>query len=186
MKKCCTCKEEKGLNEFGKHKHFEDGHRAECKECRNAKLRTGKPNLGRFKKGHRPWCAGTKGLVKSWNKGTKGICKPNQGSFKKGNIPWNRKFRNWDGRRSLKAQEWAKKILQRDKNKCIRCESTYRLGAHHIIPWKVRKDLRFDMDNGLTLCQPCHAKLEGFQIGHKLSEESIKNMKKTKAKRKTA
>ena len=35
---------------------------------------------GCFPKGHR-----------SWNTGTKGICKPNSGNFKKGNIPPNRK-----------------------------------------------------------------------------------------------
>jgi hypothetical protein len=35
---------------------------------------------GYFPKGH-----------KSWNKGTKGLCKPNSGSFKKGHVPPNRK-----------------------------------------------------------------------------------------------
>ena len=37
-----------------------------------------KPNETSFKKGHVPWC-----------KGTKGVLKPNKTSFKKGNIPHN-------------------------------------------------------------------------------------------------
>ena len=43
-----------------------------------------KENTGRFKKGSKPWCTGTKGLVKAWNKGTKGLMKPNSGCFKPG------------------------------------------------------------------------------------------------------
>jgi len=170
MKRCCTCKEEKELNEFGKHKGHEDGFRPECKECRNAKLRTGKPNLGRFKKGHIPSCPFKRGHVPLRR-------------FPKGHIPWNKGKRTQGCRYNLLALDWAKQIKERDCYTCIECGAhqkdgtTKRIIAHHIIPWKENPDLRFDMDNGITLCQPCHAKLEGFQIGHKLSEASMNKLK---------
>jgi hypothetical protein len=49
-----------------------------------------------FQKGYIPWNKGLTGIKtnnpgqKSWNKGTKGICKANSASFKKGAIPWNK------------------------------------------------------------------------------------------------
>jgi 5-methylcytosine-specific restriction endonuclease McrA len=81
--------------------------------------------------------------------------KPNTGWFKKGNVPFSRKEIN--GRQSLKAKEWAKTVINRD-GKCMHCNSLNRLVAHHIKSWKSCPKLRFDLNNGLTLCNSCHAK----------------------------
>ena len=53
--------------------------------------------------------------------------------------------------------------------------------AHHIIPWKVNKSKRFELDNGLTLCKSCHKKIErdcpsGWNRGKGLTEEHRKKL----------
>lgn len=88
--------------------------------------------------------------------------------FKKGNEPWNKgkKTRKSKKRNSLIAKEWSEAVKEKDGKKCTKCEAVKGLHAHHIIPWKDREELRFDVNNGTTLCRSCHAKLEGFQVGH--------------------
>lgn len=81
-------------------------------------------------------------------------CKPNAGRFKKGIIPWNRSEVN--GRNSVAAKEWKKNIIKRD-DKCIHCGSIENLHAHHIKDWTRYPKLRFKLNNGLTLCNSCHA-----------------------------
>lgn len=51
---------------------------------------------------------------------------------------------------------WSKFIKARDSNRCVCCESTSSLQAHHIVrkslyPWGV-----FELGNGITLCLECH------------------------------
>lgn len=74
-------------------------------------------------------------------------------------------------RRTKESKEWSKKVIERDSYKCRLCESENNLCTHHIIPWKISVKHRFDLDNGLTLCPSCHAKIEGYQTGHKHSPE---------------
>lgn len=85
-------------------------------------------------------------------------------------------------RNSKYSKDWAKKVKDRDGNKCMKCGSQNKLHAHHIIPWRVNKFLRFDISNGTTLCNSCHAIEEGFQIGHKHSIEIIEKIKESKKK----
>ena len=51
---------------------------------------------------------------------------------------------------------WRLAVSTRDNYKCIWCESTIRLEADHIKPWKDYPELRFAIDNGRTLCHECH------------------------------
>lgn len=87
--------------------------------------------------------------------------KPNTGRFKKGNIPVTRKI--IDGKQSLRSKQWAKDIIDRDK-KCAFCGTVEKLVAHHIKSWKEYPKLRFNLDNGQTLCNTCHSKLHGRKI----------------------
>lgn len=54
--------------------------------------------------------------------------------------------------------EWRKKVLKRDDNKCRECELTENLEVHHIAHWADYPELRLNEDNGMTLCNGCHAK----------------------------
>jgi hypothetical protein len=54
--------------------------------------------------------------------------------------------------------QWRKSVFERDGFKCRDCGETKHLQAHHIKPWTGYPELRFDIDNGLTLCRDCHAK----------------------------
>ena len=52
-------------------------------------------------------------------------------------------------------KEWATKVKTRDGYKCVICGSTLRPNAHHIIPREV-KEMKYDVQNGLTLCPKHH------------------------------
>lgn len=55
-------------------------------------------------------------------------------------------------------REWRKSVWQRDGWKC-RIENSECLGkivAHHILPWSKFPDLRYGINNGITLCRFHH------------------------------
>jgi hypothetical protein len=61
-------------------------------------------------------------------------------------------------------KKWRMAVFQRDGFLCVDCGSKKNLNAHHIIPWsKTEKGspLRFDVNNGVTLCKVCHLKAHG-------------------------
>lgn len=93
--------------------------------------------------------------------------KPNAGRFKKGNVPSTRKI--IDGRQSLRSNQWRADIIQRD-GKCFSCGSFEKLVAHHIKSWKTHKKLRFDLSNGLALCNSCHSRLHGKEFCNTLKD----------------
>lgn len=51
-------------------------------------------------------------------------------------------------------------ILERDEYKCTRCGVSGNLHIHHIVPWNVNEELRYDKNNVITLCCTCHASVE--------------------------
>jgi hypothetical protein len=96
----------------------------------------------------------------------------NQGKFGKGNIPWNNPL---DGKRNMnliemnykqkrdltrdKQRKWAYNIFKRDNYTCQICGNRGKLNAHHIKSWKNFPDLRFDINNGISVCEICHYKV---------------------------
>lgn len=74
---------------------------------------------------------------------------------------------NWKGgtygterHREMGRQEykiWRISVFERDNWTCQACgaRGVY-LEAHHPKTWKEYPELRFDVDNGVTLCKPCH------------------------------
>ena len=51
----------------------------------------------------------------------------------------------------------AKKIFARDDYTCLACgERGGSLAAHHIEPWALNRELRYDPANLITLCKECH------------------------------
>lgn len=62
-------------------------------------------------------------------------------------------------RYSIEASEWRKAVFERDDYTCQLCNTRGNyLEADHIKPWAYFPNLRFDINNGRTLCRPCHDK----------------------------
>lgn len=56
-------------------------------------------------------------------------------------------------------KNWRRQVYERDDYKCVKCGSKEKLNAHHILSWKHYPELRYDLDNGITLCEKCHIKI---------------------------
>ncbi len=62
-------------------------------------------------------------------------------------------------RNSPKYKEWRKKVLKRDGYRCQHCgawQKGVKLRVHHIFPWHKYENLRYDVRNGIVLCEACH------------------------------
>ena len=69
-----------------------------------------------------------------------------------------KKLKRKDNRKKLILQAdklWATIIKERD-GKCIYCGSDINLNAHHIFTKGRHGNLRWNIDNGITLCAKCH------------------------------
>lgn len=107
----------------------------------------------------------------------------NKYGFLKGNISWNKgkhmlsqmgkNHWNWKGGSSserekaiktLEYKQWRDAVFKRDNYICKECGVTNGNGksiflqAHHIKPWSKFPELRYDINNGITLCKKCHSK----------------------------
>lgn len=51
---------------------------------------------------------------------------------------------------------WRKSVYQRDDYKCTICGESHTLEAHHLNSYTNFKDMRFDINNGVTLCKNHH------------------------------
>lgn len=76
---------------------------------------------------------------------------------------------NWKGgiafkdpdRNRYPYKRWVRAVKDRDGWACRECGSNDQLHAHHIKRWRDYPDLRYEIDNGLTLCHPCHEAAHG-------------------------
>lgn len=148
IRTCKDCGEEKIVTEFVK--GAGDLYRYKCKECRQKGRRTGiiagrfqpgHPYGKRFEVGHTPWYK------------IKGVAAPSKGKID---------LENTNRFTSAKYRTWQNAVKDRDKRICVKCGSTNRVAAHHIVPWIENEALRFEVENGITLCCSCHAKEEGL------------------------
>lgn len=62
-------------------------------------------------------------------------------------------------------KDWRLSVYKRDKFTCQmpNCKSKRRLQAHHIRKWSTAASLRFDIDNGITLCRTCHDSIKDME-----------------------
>jgi len=140
----------------------------------------------RFKKGNIPWNTGKKLPYKPrpkmkghvpWNKGKKmPNAKPphykgkDHYNWKGGITPINVKIRN-----SPEMRLWRKAVFERDKYTCVWCGAkngkgngkTIVLNADHIKRFADYPELRFAIDNGRTLCAPCHKTTDTYGVHNK-------------------
>lgn len=62
-------------------------------------------------------------------------------------------------RRSIEFKLWRRSVLERDNKTCQECGAKDNImHADHIKPFILFPELRFAIDNGRTLCVPCHKK----------------------------
>ena len=65
---------------------------------------------------------------------------------------------NQDWRRTGDYRQWRVTVIRRDKT-CVCCGAHKKRQAHHLENGAHNPDLRFDPDNGVTLCAKCHRAL---------------------------
>jgi len=51
---------------------------------------------------------------------------------------------------------WRKSVLEVGKYVCANCGDTYNLDTHHVHGFLKYPELRYEVENGLVLCEPCH------------------------------
>lgn len=82
------------------------------------------------------------------------------------------KNRNKSIRSSKGMSDWRTLVFERDNYVCALCGARSRkhnpviLNAHHIIKFSVSKKLRFEVSNGITLCDSCHKKTYGKELSY--------------------
>lgn len=65
-------------------------------------------------------------------------------------------------RRTKEYKDWANSVYKRDKHICQMCGlkcGAKNIIAHHIKNFLDYPELRFDINNGITLCRSCHKKI---------------------------
>ena len=96
-----------------------------------------------------------------FKKGHKGVLR----NYKGGRTPILKLLRN-----SLKYKIWRLKVFERDNFMCQGCGKRSKKGeqvylvVHHIKSFAKYPKLRFDVDNGITLCKDCHSLIHKRKI----------------------
>jgi len=76
----------------------------------------------------------------------------------------------------LEYRLWRQGVFERDNYTCQHCGKVgYKLAADHIKPYSTHPELRYDIDNGRTLCMSCHTKTDTYGGKALLYKESSKN-----------
>lgn len=76
--------------------------------------------------------------------------------------PWKEPQRD---RNTPEYTQWRTAVFERDKYTCRICNDIGgSLEAHHIIRWADEPGLRFDVNNGITLCTTCHKKVHKGEV----------------------
>ena len=73
------------------------------------------------------------------------------------------------------AVDWRNSVYQRDHYTCKVCDKVGgKLNAHHLDGWNWCEEKRFDIDNGITLCEKCHNNFHSvYSKGNNTEEEFL-------------
>lgn len=163
---CIDC--HKGLKN-----HRENKKIRRCIECFR-KWYKGK-NTFLYKNG-KPKCEECNKTISYGNKLCGTCCKKGSRSFRwRGGItPINTKIRL-----SKEYHNFRLKVFYRDKFTCQICKQNYKkrdrsIQMHHIKPFALYPDLRFIMNNAITLCKKCHKKTDTYGLNFKYLTEYFK------------
>ncbi len=146
-----------------------------CSETRKRLFKEGKlkkPMLGKKHKAE---------SIKLMKKNRTGICKGEDSPFWKGGIA----SVNEIIRGSAEYKEWRWKVFKRDNFTCqnSKCKFCYNKGsgnkvAHHIKSFSKYQKLRFDISNGITLCEKFHDEIRTKEEKYiKIFQNKIENIK---------
>lgn len=176
---CYLCQQWKLHSEFGIDRSRFNGLNRKCHDCRrkdnpNTTPWLGKPSpfrgrkhtpeasvrMSEARKGNqnrtgKPTSETSRKLIsiRTREKAARGI---SNGNWKGGITPHNHVIRN-----SVEYIDWRNAVYKRDNYTCRHCGDAQggNLNAHHIKPFAKFPELRFEISNGITLCEPCHIKV---------------------------
>ncbi len=178
---CYKCQQWKPRESFGADKSRSNGLNRKCLECNRVKVRKttkGVPSPNRGKK-HTAESRAKMSAARIGNQNRKG--KPFTEEQKKriSQTVRSKALRGsdnprWKGttpelqrlRASSEYADWRVAVFERDNYTCQKCGDKRggNLHAHHIKPFADYPNLRFDVANGLTLCELCHWEEHGRPI----------------------
>jgi len=116
-----------------------------------------KRKISELKKGNK-YCLGRKHSIETRIKMSNSARKGKKSNLWKGGTTSTNKTIRMSGEYKL----WREAVFERDDYTCIWCGArngngkTVVLNADHIKPFYAYPELRFAIDNGRTLCRPCH------------------------------
>ena len=132
----------------------------------NKGLKTGIVPSNAYKKGSVPYSKTVAGLgiMNAWNKGMK---LPNQSG--KNHHAWiedRSLLKRQDERIGNRHKHWSKSVKNRDGWRCkiSNGDCSGQVVAHHILPWRDYKELRYEVNNGITLCHFHHPRKRNDEI----------------------
>ncbi len=118
-------------------------------------------NSGSFRKAATPWNKGMEGF-------RAGESRPGTSERISAGLlarPGQRISPENERTRKLEAyKKWRKSVFERDGYACVECGDKsavghrVRLNADHILPFASHPELRLEVSNGRTMCEPCHRK----------------------------
>lgn len=134
-----------------------------CSKCRYLGLSKRMAGIGNPFYGKKHSLETRKRLVSShlgkpapWQRGDKS-------NFWKGGVSKINRTERANTMRTLEYRSWRLSIFERDKFTCVNCgQRGGLLRADHIKSYSLFPDLRLDINNGRTLCDPCHKKTDNY------------------------
>ena len=139
-----------------------------------------KRKLGLAHKGKPSWSTGKKGIwfhteewkrelgekmkgnkykvgLSSWNKGLQGYKSGELNNMWRGGVSKINKTERQLAMQTIEYKLWRSSVFERDNFTCVECKAHgVRLEADHIKQWRDFPELRYDINNGRTLCRVCH------------------------------
>lgn len=138
--------------------------------------------MSRAKMGHRPWSRGRKASPKEIEKNrlshlgkkhsidtrkkiSEALTGKNFGRIGSNHPRWiedRTKIKHyWTERNNPEYKQWRMAVWLRDNFKCkiANPDCKGRLEAHHILSWREFSELRYEINNGITLCHAHHPKV---------------------------